>query len=260
MNRARRPRPVGIARCVLAVALAVGSLGVGSAASADDSGTLSVTITDGSATPTPAPTAAGDGGSGSPTGGAGAVPSGGSRPLPAPAPAPGAGGGAPAGGGTAPTGEVSIAGMLYVGGLNAAATPAVDPAGGVVDVWFTVRNASSSPIDATADFSMDTGIFPQRLDTVDDVAVPALQPGETRVVAARLKHGGQWTLLSTHVTLTPPESVDGVALTPVTRDALALMFPWVLISLAVLVAVALTLVQVIRVGLRRAATATVVTT
>ena len=71
-----------------------------------------------------------------------------------------------AGGGTAPTGEVSIAGMLYVGGLNAAATPAVDPAGGVVDVWFTVRNASSSPIDATADFSMDTGIFPQRLDTV----------------------------------------------------------------------------------------------
>ncbi|MDU0346419.1 hypothetical protein RWH44_11995 [Microbacterium sp. KSW2-29] len=262
MSRARRPRPVGIAvaRAVLALAVVAGSLGLGSAASADDSGTLTVTITDGSTTPSPSPIAPAGGGPGSAAGGSsgsGSTSVSGVRSVPAPAS--GAGGGSPAGGGSAPTSEVSIAGMLYVGGLNASAAPAVDPTGGVVDVWFTIRNASSTPIDATADFWMDTSIFPQRLDAVDDVAVTALQPGETRVVSARLQHGGQWTLLSTHVTVTPPDSVDGMTLTPVTRDALALMFPWVLISLLVLVVVSVALVEVIRGGLRRAAIAVAVT-
>ena len=262
MSRARRPRRVGIAaaRAVVALAMIAGSLSLGSVASADDSGTLSVTITDGSTTPSPSPLTPAGGGSGSPVGGSsgsGTTPVNGVRSVPVPAS--GAGDGAPAGSGSAPASEVSIAGMLYVGGLNASATPAVDPAGGVVDVWFTIRNASSSPIDASADFWMDTAVFPQRLDAVDDVDVTALQPGETRVVNARLQNGGQWTLLSTHVTVTPPESVDGVALTPVTRDALALMFPWVLVSLLVLAAVSAALVQVIRGGLRRAAITVAVT-
>lgn len=268
LDRARRPRarrgPVGLTAPRLAVtgaaiALLVlaGSPGASaSTPSPDGSGTLSVTITDGS-TPTPSPTSPPPaGGSNSP---AGSVPAGGTRPAPVPGPGAGTGNGS-TGGGVSAANEVSLAGMVYVGGLNTSATPEVDPAGGVVDVWFSVRNAASTPIDATADFWMDTGVFPQRLDAVDDVAIAGLQPGETRVVSARLRHGGQWTLLSTHVTLTPPESVDGVALSPVTRDALTLLFPWVLTALVVLAGLAVAVVQIVRRTVRAPAPAAVATT
>jgi len=269
LDRARRPRarrgPVGLttprlAATGAAVVLLVlaGSPGASaSTPSPDGSGTLSVTITDGS-TPTPSPPSSppAAGGSSSP---AGSVPAGGARPAPVPGPGAGTGNGS-AGGGVSAANEVSLAGMVYVGGLNSSATPEVDPAGGVVDVWFSVRNAASTPIDATADFWMDTGVFPQRLDAVDDVTIAGLQPGETRVVSARLRHGGQWTLLSTHVTLTPPESVDGVALTPVTRDALTLLFPWVLTALVLLAGLAVALVQIVRRTMRAPAPAAVATT
>lgn len=250
MSRGRRSSRTPLLFAVALVILA-GGVGAGApAVAADDSGTLSVTITD-DATPAPTPSpSTGGAGTGAPTSPGGSVPAGGVRP--APIPVSGSGGSSTGGGGTAPATEVSVAGMLYVGGLNAATTPALDPAGGVVDVWFTVRNAASTPMDLSADFWMDAGVFPQRLDAVDDVAVSALQPGETRVVSAHLQHGGQWTLLSTHVTLTPPESVDGVALTPVTRDALTVMFPWVVVLLLVLGGLAVAAVQVVRVVARRA--------
>lgn len=272
LDRANRPRvrrgPVGVAvprvaAAGVAIAFLVLSGSPGASASTpapDDAGTLSVTITDGS-TPTPTPTPATSsppaaGGSNSP---AGSVPAGGGAPAPVPVPAAGSGS-SPTGGGAPAANEVSLAGMVYVGGLNSSATPEVDPAGGVVDVWFSVRNAASTPIDATADFWMDTGVFPQRLDAVDGVAIAALQPGETRVVSARLRHGGQWTLLSTHVTLTPPESVDGVALTPVTRDALTLLFPWVITGLVVLAGLGVLVVQILRRVVRATAPAAVATT
>ncbi|MFF8186247.1 hypothetical protein ACF044_03190 [Microbacterium sp. NPDC016588] len=222
-------------------------------ASAEDPSTgtpLSVNVTDGStSTPTPSSTAsvspsavvpapgpsAGSGSSGSTGGsGSGASSGGGST-----------GSGTPAGSSSA-TDEVNVAGMLYIGGINASGTPALDPAGGTVDVWFTVRNASQSVIDATASFWMDGAIFTNRLDEVKDVPVAALQPGETRVVSAQLNNGGQWTLLSTYVTLTPPESVDGTALTPVTRDALVLLFPWLLVLIVVLLVLSFVLVRVLR--------------
>lgn len=260
-SRGRRgPAGLAVARVAAAgVAVALLALAGSTGASAttpspDDSGTLSVTITDGS-TPTPSSPASPPASGGS-TGPAGSAPAG-SRPVPVSGPGSGSG---PTGGGSTAANEVSLAGMVYVGGLNASATPEVDPNGGVVEVWFSVRNAASTPIDATADFWMDTGIFPQRLDAVDDVAIAGLQPGETRVVSARLRHGGQWTLLSTHVTLTPPESVDGVALTAVKRDALTLLFPWVLTGLAVLAGLALLVVQIVRRTVRGTTPAAVATT
>lgn len=232
-------------------ALVVLSAGPASAEDASTGTPLSVNVTDGStASPTPSPTA-----SVSPS----AV-----VPAPGPSARPGStgstggsgsgastGGGSPAGSGTpagsgSTTGEVNVAGMLYIGGINASGTPALDPADGTVDVWFTVRNASQSVIDATASFWMDGSIFTNRLDEVKDVPVAALQPGETRVVSAQLHNGGQWTLLSTYVTLTPPESVDGTALTPVTRDALVLLFPWLLVLIVVLLALTYVLVRVLR--------------
>lgn len=223
-------------------------------ASAEDGSTgtpLSVNVTDGStATPTPSTSA-----SASPS----VV-----VPVPGPAPRPGAtgssggsgagsssSGGAGAGSG-APAGsipvtdEVNVAGMLYVGGINATAIPSLNPGAGTVEVWFTVRNASESVIDATASFWMDGSVFTNRLDEVRDVPVTALQPGETRVVSAQLQNGGQWTLLSTYVELTPPDSVDGTTLTPVTRDALVILFPWLLVLAVVLLVLSYVLVRVLR--------------
>lgn len=248
----RRVAAAGIALAL--VVLAGSGAASASASPTDDPGTLSVTITDGStATPSPPVSPAATGGSSVP---GGSVPAGGTRPVPLPA----TGSSGSGGGGVAPASEVSVAGMVYVGGLNASAFPEPDPTAGIVDVWFTVRNAASTPIDATADFWMDAGMFSQRLDAVDGVQVTALQPGESRVVSARLRHGGQWTLLSTHVTLTPPESVDGVALTPVTRDALTLLFPWVIAAAVLLGGLVVLVVQIVRVSGRGEATPVAATT
>lgn len=243
---------VGTALAAAAVVLATVFPAVAATAEEAPVGTpLSVNVTDGStATPTPTPTPQGSvspaavvpvtgpagRSSGSPaTGGSGAGPAAGG----------GGGGGAPAGS-SSPSDEVNVAGMLYVGGVNASAIPSLDPSEGTVSLWFTVRNASTSVIDATASFWMDGAIFANRLDAVENVPVAGLQPGETRVVSVDLHHGGQWTLLSAHATLTPPASVDGTALTPVTRDALVVLFPWLLALAAVLLVLTVVLVRVLR--------------
>lgn len=248
----RPSRSVAPRLVVAAVLLAsvVGAAAPAVAADDQDAGTpLSVTITDGS---TPTPTAStstgptrstsgsGSSGTGSSVGGSSGGTTSGSS---------GSAGGT--GGGATPpqtntAGEVSVAGMLYVGGLNGSTAPSVNPADGTVDLWFTVRNASTSVIDATAEFSIDGALFSNRLDTTSDVAITALQPGETRVVSASLHGAGQWTLLTGHVTLTPPESVDGTALSPVTRDGFFLLFPWLILAILVIVAIAWVTVRVVR--------------
>lgn len=240
----RRPRAV--VRTAVGVALVMmGAIATAPAWAASDAGTgtpLSVTISDGS-TPTPTSSGAAGGGvsgSGSTSGGSrgGGVTTGTS-----------VGGGAGTGGtpvsGQSSPGETSVGGGLYVGGLNGSGTPQLDPSDGRVDVWFTVRNASTTAIDASATFWMDAPVFVIRIDS-DDVAIPALQPGETRVVSATLHGAGQWTLLSTHVTFTPPDTVDGAALTPVTRDALILLFPWLAVMIAVVLVMAVLVVRVTR--------------
>lgn len=242
-------RRVGAALGVTAVVLATLFPALSAGAEDAPAGTpLSVNVTDGSTpSPTPAPT---PGSSASPTavvpvaGRSGGSPSTGGSGV-GPAAGVGGGAGAPAGSGSA-TDEVNVAGMLYVGGVNASATPMLDPGEGTVSLWFTVRNASESAIDATATFWMDGAIFGNRLDTVENVPVAGLQPGESRVVSVDLHHGGQWTLLSAHATLTPPASVGGTALTPVTRDALVILFPWLLALIAVLLVLAVVLVRVLR--------------
>ncbi|OZD39018.1 hypothetical protein CH252_31165 [Rhodococcus sp. 06-1477-1B] len=258
---ARRRAPQ---RLVLLLALsAFAAMGLASPALASDadSGTpLTVSITDGS-TPTPTPTSspstAGPGatsggpssgsssgasrGTGGSTGGAstGVGSTGADTPGSGTSPA----------GQTTPANEVSVGGGLFVGGLGGSGMPAPNPADGTVDMWFTVRNASTTPIDASADFWMDGALFSNRLDAVDDVPITALQPGETRVVAASLSGAGQWTLVSTHVTFTPPETVDGTAAAAVTLDALVVVFPWLIVLGAVVLALALVVVRVVRAAL-----------
>ncbi|WP_448811386.1 hypothetical protein [Agromyces bauzanensis] len=138
----------------------------------------------------------------------------------APAPAPAA---AP----TPEPDEVSLGGVLFVGGLAGGYSPSLNPLAGQLQVWFTVRNVSTSTIDATADFWLE-GPFGQRISQVDGVRVDAVVPGEKRTISATLPGVGQWTFLSTHVRFTPPALVDNAELSSFTRDANVFAPPWLI--------------------------------
>jgi hypothetical protein len=233
----------------LALGIVVGALlapgaALAAAHATDPAGTdnLSVVISD-----DPSPSSSPDPSTTAPVGGQNGAPG---RPAPGGAgssPAGSTGGAGPAGAGAAPASdEVSLSGALYVGGLTASATPSPDPGQGTVTLWFTVRNASESTIDATADFWMNSQLFGTRIDSEDDVAIAGLAPGESRVVSAQLTSAGQWTLIDAHVTLTPPDSVDGMPLSPVTRDALVVAFPWLIAASAGAVLLGLLVLHVLR--------------
>ncbi|PVW04384.1 hypothetical protein DEA06_10290 [Microbacterium sp. Gd 4-13] len=141
--------------------------------------------------------------------------------------------------------EVDLGGMLSIGGLSTSYRPSFNPFGGDLELSFTVRNTSQSTVDATADFWME-GPFGLRISSADDVAVAALKPGETRTVSASLPGVGQWTVLTAHTTFTPPEMVDDVQLTPLTRDATVFALPWFVVLLVALGLAAWVVVLVLR--------------
>jgi hypothetical protein len=141
--------------------------------------------------------------------------------------------------------SVDLGGILSIGGLSTGATPSINPFDGVVQVWFTVRNTSTSTIDLTTDFWMENPLG-LRIANVDGVAVAGLKPGETRTVSADLSGAGQWTMLTTHARVTPPPQVDGVELAPLTRDATVFVLPWALVlllGLGLAAAIAVSLVR-----------------
>lgn len=205
---------------------------------ADDGATLTVTVTDGS-TPSPTPT-----GRPHPTSSSSSAPGGaGSKSTSGGGAGAGSGGGTPSGGGagngeTAP-GDVSIAGMVYLSGVNSSVGLSPDPGSGDVTLWLSVRNASSGAIDLTADFWMESVLFAVPLDEQRGVPVTGVQPGETRLLSARLHGVGQWVLVNAHVRITPPPVVDGTSLTPATRDALVMVFPWLAVLVGALVVIGL---------------------
>jgi hypothetical protein len=58
------------------------------------------------------------------------------------------------------------------------------------------------------------------------VAVPDIQPGETRLVTATIRGVGQWGVLTGHVTFIPPKFLDQATLTAVTRTGTVVYLPW----------------------------------
>lgn len=141
--------------------------------------------------------------------------------------------------------SVDLGGILSVGGLSTGSAPSLNPFGGEVQVWFTVRNTSKSSIDLTADFWMEN-VLGLRLSNVDGVAVPALKPGETRTISADLPGAGQWTILTAHARVNPPAQVDGTELSPLTRDATVFVLPWLAVLFLGLGAAAVVIVSLIR--------------
>lgn len=140
---------------------------------------------------------------------------------------------------------VDLGGILSISGLSTGSAPTINPFDGRVQMWFTVRNTSKSSIDLTADFWMENALG-MRLANVDGVALSGLKPGETRTLSAELAGAGQWTVLTTHVRVTPPAQVDGTELTPLTRDATVFVVPWLILLLAGAGAAAVVVVMIVR--------------
>ncbi|WP_378147527.1 hypothetical protein ACFJGV_05760 [Cnuibacter sp. UC19_7] len=219
-----------------ATVVTVGAMlaGATAASAADDAGSggidiaVTTTSTPGAPAPTPSnPSPTGgsgsSGGAGAPAGGAGSGSSSGS----------GAGSvvGGPQDGGGQPaldTGSADtfdIGGVLFMSGVRTGFQPSINPMDGRMDVSFTVKNVSQSTFDSTADLWL-TNAFGAGVGDKATVDVPALKPGESRVVSATLGGVGQWGVVNAHATFVPPSTVDGTEVPPVTRDAFAIAFPW----------------------------------
>lgn len=119
---------------------------------------------------------------------------------------------------------VSIGGLLSMSGLSAEASPSLDIGNGAVALSFVVRNTSRESIDASARFWVDSEIGLTVAD-VPDVRIEGLAPDETRRVQVRISGIGQHVVLHNHATLTPPETVEGMPLEPLTRDVTIVVPP-----------------------------------
>lgn len=226
--------PGRAARVLLVASLALGGLfsaGAASAATTDDGASesgygLSVTVTSPTPTPTPdpsappvGPTAGGNGAGSAPVQRTTTTVDTKTTTTPLAA---------------VPTSnQVSLGGKLFLDGVRSSYQPSVNPFDGTVTVGFTVKNVSNETIDADARF-WATGPFGNDLGSVDKVAVTKLAPGESRVVSAELAGVGQWIFINAGYTFTPPATIDGVAVAPISRTAPLFVFPWALAVVALL--------------------------
>ena len=122
-------------------------------------------------------------------------------------------------------------GLIAMSGLTVAASPSIFIANGSLAVDFVVRNLSATTFDADARFWIVTA-YGARIAEIDDVQVDALEPDETRRVKVVFEGLGQNILLRVHATLTPPETLEGNDLAPISRDTTAVVPPWFSLSVA----------------------------
>ncbi|PJJ64981.1 hypothetical protein [Compostimonas suwonensis] len=157
----------------------------------------------------------------------------------------GAGSGGSGSGGPAATGdEVSIGGALFLSGLKSTYHPSFNPFDGTLTLEFTVRNVTNETITGSAHFWAN-GVFGNELADHDALAVADIAPGETRTVQTELPHIGQWIFVNANATFTPPGSVGGVTLEPVTRNAFVPIFPWFLVIIVLIAAAAVVIVRIL---------------
>jgi hypothetical protein len=141
--------------------------------------------------------------------------------------------------------EYSVGGVLYVSGLRTEYRPSINPLAGELRAHFTVRNVSTAIIDSSSRFWVTSPVGTE-ISSVEDVPIAGLKPNESVVVDATLTGVGQWTFATAHVTLTPPDVVDGVPLEPLTRDVFVVLPPWFLLALAAIVVLASVAVRIVR--------------
>ncbi|PRY67496.1 hypothetical protein B0I08_106103 [Glaciihabitans tibetensis] len=235
-NAARRVSTFALCAVLGFSALAM-TTGAHSAAAATDDGGIDISIT--VATPTPTPAVL------TPAGGTGTGTGTGNGTLPSTGTGVGRGNSGPTATtttetspstGTGDLGEdsTSLGGAVLLSGLTSSYDPSLNPLGGSLEVKFTVRNISDEPIDASAKFWLTTLIGTKISTEVKDVV--GLEAGQSRVVTARLPGVGQWTVVTAHMTFTPPAEVGGVKLVPVSRDRIVFAEPWLLFTILLVAA------------------------
>jgi len=123
--------------------------------------------------------------------------------------------------------------LVAMSGLRTQYHWSPNPAQGSVAVSYTVRNLSHSTIGATSRFWL-TNAVGATVSQREGISLSGLKPGKTRVISATLDGVGQWTVLRAHATLTPPSTVDGRPVKPITRDSFVFVPPWLTGSVSVL--------------------------
>lgn len=244
----RRPAPgVWSAAAALCLAVALSAVAGPAAATAtpaaatatpaaEDSsdGNLTVEVTDGSPQPSPSPTRT-NGPPSTPPGPPATVPPrspGRTTPptvtpqvtqatIPDPAGADEALGDAPA----------TTGGALAMSGMTASVSPSLDVGNGALTLDVVVRNTSKSTFDSTAHFWV-RNVAGGLIADMDAVDVDGLAPDETRRVAVTIEGLGQHVVLRTYMTLTPPETVDGMPLSQLSRNRVVAVPPLFSMSLA----------------------------
>jgi hypothetical protein len=226
MHSRYRSTPARVAVVVLLgiAAAAVTSTSTAPPATADDG--IGITITVPTASPTPVSTSPASPTSGS-SGGGGSKSPATTKPVGSVAPVKTASV-------TPEAGVVDLGGKLFIGGLSSRYTWSSNPLAGDVDVSFTVRNVSKETFSSSVHFWVD-GPFANRLDVATRVLVSDLKPDESRVVEATLSGIGQWAFVQTHATFTPPDTVEGAKLAPVTRSQFLVVPPLYALGAALLV-------------------------
>lgn len=121
--------------------------------------------------------------------------------------------------------EVSLGGTLFVSGVKAVYRPTPNPIGGRVELSFTVRNISDSPISATAVFSLRTP-FGSNIGDESSVRIDALAPNESRMVSTSVFGPSLWPLSEGAFTLTPDAAADGSQLPSITRTSVVFALVW----------------------------------
>jgi hypothetical protein len=236
MHSRYRSVPARVAAVVLLGIAAAAMAGTSAAppARADDG--IGITITVPTASPTPAPSSPASPSSGS-SGGGGTSPAT-TRPVGSVAPVKTASV-------TPEAGVVDLGGKLFISGLSSRYIWSADPLAGDVEVSFTVRNVSKDTFSSSVHFWVD-GPFANRLDVATRVLVSDLKPDESRVVEATLSGIGQWAFVQTHATFTPPDTVEGTELAPVTRSQFLVVPPLFALGAALLVFAAVSVPRFLR--------------
>lgn len=203
----------------LAILFVIGGLTSAGAASAEDNDGVGITVT---VAPTDANTPGSDAGpGGGSSSGGGSSPGGGSGTGDGSTPAPEVSSSPSA---TPKPGDVDLGGVLYLSGLTSDYVWSMNPARSVVMLHITLRNVSKSTFNSTARFWIDSTLG-NTVSELKSVRIDRLRMNETRVVTVRMKGLGQWTVLQAHATITPPKSVDGISLAPITRDTYVFVPP-----------------------------------
>ena len=124
-------------------------------------------------------------------------------------------------------GEVpfDLGGVFYLSGLVGSAASVVGPEGGDITLAFTAKNVTSWPLSADLRFWLENSVGMDVAHPTDSRVI-YLEPGQTKTVSITLSDVGQWGVLNAHMTFTPPDTVNGAVLTPVTRDTLVILPPY----------------------------------